>query len=67
METETFWPLPVLFLSMIAVRMPISRCMPVLLSPSAPPLMVGGPSQKPVVEAAPPAHCATFSYTLRSV
>jgi len=30
------------------------------------PLTVGGPSQKPVVEAAPPAHCATFSYTLRS-
>ena len=29
--------------------------MPVLLSPSAAPLMVGGPSQKPVVDAAPPA------------
>ena len=27
----------------------------------AAPLTVGGPSQKPVVEAAPPAHCATLS------
>jgi hypothetical protein len=40
--------------------------MPVLLSPRAEPLMVGGPSQNPVVDAAPPAACATFSYTLRS-
>ena len=39
----------------------MARCMPVLLSPSAAALMVGGPSQKPVVEAAPPAHWATFS------
>ena len=29
-------------------------------------LTVGGPSQKPVVDAAPPAHCATFSYTFKS-
>jgi hypothetical protein len=41
--------------------MPISRCIPLLLSPSAAALTVGGPSQNPVVEAAPPAHCATFS------
>ena len=41
--------------------MPMRRCMPVLLSPRAAPLTVGGPSQNPVVEAAPPAHCATFS------
>ena len=67
METDTFWPRPVALRWMIAVSRPISRCMPVLLSPSAPPLTVGGPSQKPVVEAAPPAHCATFSYTFRSV
>jgi len=24
------------------------------------------PSRKPVVDAAPPVHCATFSYTLQS-
>ena len=65
-DTETFWPLPVLSRPTSAVRMPIARCIPVLLSPRAAPLMVGGPSQKPVVEAAPPAHCATFSYTLMS-
>src|SRR5437763_8926293 len=52
---------------MRAARMPIKRCMPVLLSPSAEPLTVGGPSQKPDVEAAPPAHWATFSYALTSV
>ena len=32
-----------------------------LLSPKAAALTVGGPSHQPVVEAAPPAHCATFS------
>src|SRR6202041_1355823 len=30
------------------------------------PVTNGGPSSNPVVEAAPPAHCATFSYTLQS-
>ena len=39
----------------------MARCMPVFESPSAAPLTVGGPSQKPVVDAAPPAACATFS------
>ncbi len=39
----------------------MARCMPVLLSPRAAADTVGGPSQKPVVDAAPPAHCATFS------
>lgn len=66
METETFWPSPVASRWMIAVNSPIIRCIPLLLSPSAEPLMVGGPSQNPVVDAAPPAAWATFSYTLRS-
>ena len=39
----------------------MARCMPVLESPSAAPLIVGGPSQKPVVDAAPPAAWATLS------
>ena len=39
----------------------MSRCMPLLLSPIAAALTVGGPSQNPVVEAPPPAHWATFS------
>ena len=39
----------------------MSRCIPLLLSPIAAALIVGGPSQNPVVEAAPPAHWATFS------
>ena len=30
-------------------------------SPICAPVTSGGPSRKPVVEAAPPAHCATFS------
>ena len=42
----------------------MARCMPVLLSPSAAD-EIGGPEfspfHQPVVEAAPPAHCATFS------
>ncbi len=61
MDTDTFWPRPVSLRWMIAVSRPIIRCMPVLLSPRAEPLMVGGPSQKPVVDAAPPAAWATFS------
>jgi hypothetical protein len=61
MDMNTLWPLPVFSRLKRAARMPIKRCMPVLLSPSAAPLTVGGPSQKPVVEAAPPAHCATLS------
>ncbi len=36
------------------------------LSPICAPVTIGGPSSKPVVEAEPPAHCATFSYTLQS-
>src|SRR5438874_5958117 len=66
MDTNTLWPLPVFSRCMRAARMPIKRCMPLLLSPSAAALTVGGPSQKPVVEALPPAHWATFSYDLRS-
>src|ERR1700728_1961572 len=46
--------------------MPSARCSPVPLSPICAPVTSGGPSSKPVVEAAPPAHCATFSYTLHS-
>jgi hypothetical protein len=34
---------------------------PVPLSPICAPVTSGGPSRKPVVEAEPPAHCATFS------
>jgi PAS domain S-box-containing protein len=67
METETFWPLPLRSRPCSAANRPISRCIPLLLSPSAAALTVGGPSQKSVVEAEPPAHCATFSYTLRSL
>ena len=44
----------------------MAKCIPVLESPKAAAETVGGPSQKPVVEAAPPAHWATFSYTFRS-
>ena len=42
----------------------MARCMPVLESPSAAAEIVGSefsPFHQPVVEAAPPAHCATFS------
>ena len=46
--------------------MPKLRCSPVPLSPICAPVTSGGPSRKPVVDAAPPAHCATFSYTLQS-
>src|ERR1700758_2409857 len=46
--------------------MPSARCSPVPLSPICAPVTSGGPSRKPVVEAAPPVHCATFSYTLQS-
>ena len=38
-----------------AASKPISKCIPVLLSPNAAALTSGGPSQKPVVDAAPPA------------
>ncbi len=46
--------------------MPSARCSPVPESPICAPVTSGGPSSKPVVDAAPPAHCATFSYTLQS-
>src|SRR5277367_7183394 len=46
--------------------MPSARCRPVPLSPICAPVTSGGPSSKPVVDADPPAHCATFSYTLHS-
>src|SRR5579863_3855379 len=46
--------------------MPSARCNPVPLSPICAPVTSGGPSSNPVVEAEPPAHCATFSYTLQS-
>src|ERR1700694_3462876 len=46
--------------------MPSARCNPVPLSPICAPVTTGGPSSNPVVEADPPAHCATFSYTLQS-
>jgi hypothetical protein len=60
-ETETFCPTPVFCRASSAVKMPISKCIPLLLSPRAAALTVGGPCENPVVEAAPPAHCATFS------
>src|SRR4030088_1362169 len=46
--------------------MPSARCSPVPLSPICAPVTSGSPSRKPVVEAEPPVHCATFSYTLQS-
>src|ERR1700704_193999 len=46
--------------------MPSARCKPVPESPICAPVTSGGPSSKPVVDADPPAHCATFSYTLQS-
>src|SRR3954447_4928117 len=46
--------------------MPSARCSPVPLSPICAPVTSGRPSRKPVVDAAPPVHCATFSYTLQS-
>src|SRR4029078_2632952 len=46
--------------------MPSARCNPVPLSRICAPGPSGSPSRKPVVEAAPPVHCATFSYTLQS-
>ena len=46
--------------------MPSARCSPVPLSPICAPVTSGGPSSNPVVLAEPPAHCATFSYTLQS-
>src|SRR5262245_5064798 len=46
--------------------MPSARCSPVPLSPICAPVTRGGPSSNPVVEAAPPAHCAMFSQTLQS-
>src|SRR5580658_2499526 len=46
--------------------MPRARCSPVPESPICAPVTSGGPSSKPVVDAEPPAHCATFSYTLQS-
>src|SRR3954449_8314430 len=46
--------------------MPSARCSPVPLSPICAPVTSGTPSRKPVVDAAPPVHCATFSYTLQS-
>src|SRR5206468_9147711 len=49
-----------------AATMPNARCNPVPESPICAPVTNGGPSSKPVVEAEPPAHCATFSYTLQS-
>src|SRR5256885_2097684 len=45
--------------------MPSARCRPVPLSPICAPVTSGSPSRKPVVEAAPPVHWATFSYTLQ--
>ena len=44
-----------------AATMPSARCSPVPESPICAPVTSGGPSSKPVVEAAPPAHWATFS------
>src|SRR6266581_131401 len=46
--------------------MPSARLSPVPLSPICAPVTSGSPSRKPVVEAAPPVHWATFSYTLQS-
>ena len=41
--------------------MPSARWSPVPLSPICAPVTIGTLSRKPVVDAAPPAHCATFS------
>src|ERR1700720_1295667 len=60
-EQDTFCPLPISSRCINAVKIPMARCMPVLQSPNAAAETVGGPSQNPVVDAAPPAHCATFS------
>src|ERR1700688_3598814 len=46
--------------------MPSAICRPVPLSPICAPVTSGGPARKPGVDAAPPVHCATFSYTLQS-
>src|SRR6185437_16167566 len=46
--------------------MPSARCSPVPLSPTCAPVTSSRPSRNPVVDAAPPVHCATFSYTLQS-
>src|SRR6202045_856775 len=46
--------------------MPSARCSPVPLSPICAPVTSGRPSRNPVVDAEPPVHCATFSYTLQS-
>src|ERR1700731_4077017 len=46
--------------------MPSARCRPVPLSPICAPVTSGSPSRNPVVDAEPPVHCATFSYTLQS-
>ncbi len=58
---STFWPLPVVFLWYSAATMPSARCSPVPESPICAPVTSGGPSSKPVVEAEPRAHWATFS------
>src|SRR4029077_12137136 len=63
---STFWPRPVRSRWYSAATIPSARCSPVPLSPICAPVTSGGPSSKPVVEAEPPAHCATFSYTLQS-
>jgi hypothetical protein len=41
--------------------MPSARFSPVPLSPICAPVTSGSPSRKPVVEAEPPVHYATFS------
>src|SRR6202021_2122351 len=63
---STLWPRPLLLRWYSAQTMPSARCRPVPLSPICAPVTSGGPSSNPGVDAAPPAHCATFSYTLQS-
>src|ERR1700686_4756854 len=62
---STFCPRPEVLRWYSAQTMPSARCRPGPLSPICAPVPSGGPSSKPVVEAEPPAHCATFSYTLQ--
>ena len=57
----TFWPRPDFSRWNSAVTMPRARCTPVPESPICAPVTSGRPSWKPVVDAEPPAHCATFS------
>ena len=67
MDCCTKHPSPVFSRCIKAANNPMSKCIPVLLSPKAAPDWVGmsySPLYHPVVAAAPPAHCATGSKAL---